>query len=165
MSWSERRAALAALAALALTAGCGFRPVYGSGGAVGGLDGGVRVAQPTGRAGYYFARALRARLGEPGADAAYEAETSLRFSPQETAITVEDDITRINLVGAATWRLVRRADGEVAAEGRVEAVSAYNTLAAPYATRTAAEDAERRVAEALAERVFLELAAAPRPAA
>ena len=157
MWWCDRRRAAVALAAAALAAGCGFRPVHGDGG-LAGAAGGVRVAQPPGRIGYFFAEALRARLGPPGPSAlALDADLSL--DRRETVITVADDVTRYDVVGTARYRL-RAEDGDLAAEGAVSAVTGYNTLAAPYATRRAAEDAERRVAEALASRVFLELAAA-----
>jgi LPS-assembly lipoprotein len=164
MSWSDRRRALGALAAAALAAGCGFRPVYGDFGggdaAAEVVDRRIRVESPPGRTGYFYARALRRKLGQGGAEAPFVLESTLSFGERETAITVEDDVTRFDVIGAATWRLSRVAGAEPVAEGSVRAVSAYNTLALPYATRTAAEDATRRVSEELAARVFIDLAAA-----
>ena len=159
MSFSDRRRALAALAATVATAGCGFRPVYGSGSGRA-FERRIRVAEPPGRRGYFYARALRRRLGEAGPDATLTLETRLSFAERATAITVEDDVTRFDILGAAAWRLSERGDAAAIAEGEAEAATAYNTLARPYATRTAERDAERRLAEELAARVFLELAAA-----
>jgi hypothetical protein len=45
----------------------------------------------------------------------------------------------------------------------VRTASGYNTLASPFATRAARLDAERRVVEDLAARVFLTLANALTP--
>ena len=156
MSWSDRRAILvAATAALAL-GGCGFRPVHATGGDGQGAIGPVRVVAPEGRRGYLYARALRAKLGGAAGANGPRLETALRFGERETGITVEDDVTRFSIVGEAAWRLSE--GGAEIASGVARAASAYTTLAAPYAARTAAADAERRVAEELAARVFLDLA-------
>lgn len=162
MSFSDRRRALAALIALgaaSATTGCGFRPVYGAGSGRA-FERRIRVQEPPGRSGHFYARALRRRLGEPGPDAAMTLETRLSFGERATAITVEDDVTRFDILGAARWRLTERGASDALAAGEAEAATAYNTLARPYATRTAELDAERRLAEELAARVFLELAAA-----
>jgi LPS-assembly lipoprotein len=159
--WScDRRAALAALAAVAV-GGCGFRPLYGPDAAGGsGMIGQIDVVQPPGRDGYHYQRALRRRLGDAGADPAYALETTLRFDQRETAITVDADVTRYDILGAAEYRLIPTGAAEPVLTGAVEAVSAYTTLAAPYATAVAERDARRRVAEALAVKVQGALASA-----
>jgi LPS-assembly lipoprotein len=163
MSCSERRRAVLGLGAAALfwpLAGCGFRPLYATAedGAVG-APGNVRVESPPGREGYYYQRALRRRLGEAGESARWRLATTLAFDRRETAITVEADVTRYDVLGSARWRLFPVGETELAAEGVVDASSAYNTLAAPYATAVAERDALRRVSEALAQRVFVAVGA------
>ena len=68
-------------------------------------------------------------------------------------------MTRFDVIGRADFTLRERAGGAARLEGVARSVSAYSTLATPYATRIAAQDASRRVAEDLAERVFAQLAA------
>lgn len=160
MSSPDRRRALALLAG-GLLAGCGFQPLYGEqGGVAGGLRGEVAVSGADGRLGYHFRNRLRRRLDDPRPDAAFTLTVALSVSDEGLAITRQDDVTRISVTGEARWRLARRGDGEEA-EGVVRSTSGYSTLASPYATRIARRDAERRVAEDLAERVFARLAALP----
>ena len=137
-----------------LTGGCGFRPLYGSGGDGGGVVGQVRVVAPPGRDGYYYQRVLNRRLGDAGETPRYTLSTTLRFDRRETAITVEEDVTRYDVLGSAAYRLTPVGTAEPALEGVAEAVSAYTTLAEPYATAVAERDARRRVSEELAQKVY-----------
>ncbi len=169
MSSPDRRRALALLAGAAtagLTAGCGFQPLYGEqNGAAGALRGEVAVGGADGRLGYHFRERLRRRLDDPRPDAGFTLEVALSLSDEGLAITRQDDVTRFSVTGEARWRLVRQSDGGAAAEGVARSTSGYSTLASPYATRIARRDAERRIAEDLAERVFARLAALPAPPA
>lgn len=155
---SRRRALLAAAAAT--LAGCGFRPVYGDGpdGAPA-LRGAVIVEPAPGRLGFAFNNRLRRRFGPPGPDAAMTVSATLAFQETGLAISRDDDITRFDIAGRAAFVVTRRVDGAELDAGAVEAVSAYSTTASPFATRAAQRDAQRRVAEELAERVFLRIAA------
>jgi|AACY02.2.fsa_nt_gi Predicted secreted (periplasmic) protein (DUF2159). len=162
MSWFDRRGMLAVLALGAIGPACGFRPAYQPIGAVapGASAQAMQVAQPPGRAGYYYARALRRSLRvQGGVGAALRIESRLSFEERETAITVDDDVTRIAVTGRVAWRALD-GDREIS-RGEERATSGYTTIAAPFAVRTAADEAERRIAEALAQRVFLALLAAP----
>jgi LPS-assembly lipoprotein len=158
MSWSSpprrtgRRAALALLAAIATT-GCAFRPVYGGGDALA-----VAVAQPEGRSGYYYAARLRRRAGDAAAPT-LRVDTALDLRGEGLAIAQDDAITRFNVIGRAVYTVVRLSDGAVLHRGDARSVSAYDATASQFATRAARQDAERRVAEDLAERVFASLAA------
>lgn len=165
MWWPDRmqgrRRALAALAG-GLVAGCGFQPLYlEQGGAASALRGQVAVTGADGRLGFMFRERLRDRLDTPRPDSSHTLDVALRFTDTGLAITRRDDITRFTINGEATWRLTRRGDGAVVADGLARSASGYSTLASPFATRAARLDAERRVAEDLAERVFARLAALP----
>ncbi len=155
----DRRRLLLGLAAASALGGCGFRPLHGGGGADP-VVGRVRVVPPPGRAGYYFQRALSRRLGAAGEEPRYTLSTTLRFDRRETAITVEADVTRYDVLGAAAFRLVPAGAAEPTLEETVRAVSAYTTLAAPYATAIAERDARRRVSEELARKVHAAVAVA-----
>jgi LPS-assembly lipoprotein len=146
------------LAGAALAGGCGFRPLYGAGGAGGALDGQVALEGLSGRAGYHFRQTMRGRVGDPGPEPRYVLAVDLDLEDEGLAITPEDDVTRISLTGRARWTLRDRAAGGEALTGEARATSAYNTTGTPFATRVAAEDAERRVAQDLAERVFAQIA-------
>jgi LPS-assembly lipoprotein len=158
--WSpDRRRFVAAVAAgaAAATGACGLRPLHGGAGG-GGLQGDVALAPMGGRVGYAFREALRARIGDPTSDASYDLSVEVALDADDLAISERDDITRIDVLGTATYVLTARATGEPVGEGVVRSASGYNTLASPYATRIARFDAERRVIEDLATRVHFELA-------
>jgi len=162
---AARRRALRLIAGAAAAgglSGCGFQPLYGEqGGAAGALRGEVAVSGADGRLGFQFRDRLRRRLDDPRPEAAFTLAVALSLSDEGLAITRQDDVTRFSVTGEARWRLVRGRDGAEIAQGVVTSSSGYSTLASPYATRIARRDAERRVAEDLAERVFARLATLP----
>lgn len=151
-----RRGALGFVLALG---GCGFRPLYAPDARGGALWGRVRLEGVDGREGWHFRQAFTRRLGEPGPDAAYTLAVALSFSERGLAITRTDAITRIDVIGEARYALTPDGADAPTAQGVARSVTAYNTLANPYATRVAADDAARRVSEDLAARVFLRIAA------
>lgn len=153
------RAALAALATCAISA-CAFQPLHRKGGAVAELRKSVLLTGVEGREGYAFRRILERRLGAPGDDPAFILEARLTFERRGLAITRDDSVTRFDVIGIAQFTLRDAEGGKVRAEGVARALSAYSALATPYATRVAAQDADRRVAEDLAERVYAQIAAA-----
>ncbi|TVQ56391.1 MAG: hypothetical protein EA355_07085 [Rhodobacteraceae bacterium] len=157
---SDRPTRRGALGLVLAVGGCGFRPLYAPDAGGGALHGQVRLEGVEGREGYYFRRALRRRLGDPASDAAYTLTVALTFSERGLAITPTDDITRVDVTGEARYALTPHGAETPTTQGVARSVSAYNTLANPYATRVAADDAARRIAEDLATRVFLRIAAA-----
>lgn len=161
MSSPDRRALLVGLAGLAV-GGCGLRPLYGAGGG-GVLHGATVVRAGEGRQAYAFREAMRRRIGDPSAEAAFDLAVEVRLEADDLAISEQDDITRIDIRGLAAYVLSERATGTEIERGVVRTASGYNTLASPYATRAARLDAERRVVEDLAARVFLTLANALTP--
>jgi LPS-assembly lipoprotein len=160
MSSSDRRRALAWLGGAFALAGCGFRPLYGAGGPAGPLQGNVVVIGASGRFGYHFNQEMRRRVGASSDSPRFALTVALSFREEEFAITEENDATRLNIEGAARYSLVDQTTTKEVASGEAKAVSAYNTLTTPYSTRIAQQDAQRRVAEDLARRVFVRLSAA-----
>lgn len=159
MSSFERRALLMGLAAFGLT-GCQIRPLYAPGPGAPDVVSQVFVESPPGRDGYYYQRALRRRFGEAAPDAPWRLVSTLSFERESASITVEADVTRYDVIGRARYALIARGQAEPTREGVVEAQSAYNTLAAPYSEAVAERDAQRRISETLAQRVFLAVAGA-----
>lgn len=152
----RRRMALLTLGGAGLAAGCGFQPVYDRA-ASGDLRGSVRLTGVRGSTGRQFRKAFEKRAGRVHGEPRYTLDVDLTFSESDLAISTERDVTRFDVTGSAAFALAE-AGGKVL-EGDVVSVSSYNTLASPYATRVAGEDAERRVSEDLADRVFARIAA------
>ncbi len=151
--WWSRRALLAAAAAA--PAGCGFAPVYAPAAGDGALAtelAAVELPDADSRFSFELRRALERQLDPTGLGLAkrYRLETRLRRSTENLAIQLDAVVTRRDLTVAAIYRLVDRADGRVLARGRVERTASFNIRGAPYSDRVAAEDADRRVAAALA---------------
>ncbi|MEO1000412.1 MAG: LPS assembly lipoprotein LptE [Pseudomonadota bacterium] len=168
MSSSERLSRRRLLGGLALLplAGCGFEPVYGEGAPAATLRGGIAIGQVEGqgRAAFFMRERLERRFGD-AADPAYTLDAAFQFTTSGLAITQDNDITRFNMVGTATWRLTPRGTAEAAATGDVEGFTAYSATASVFATRTARRDAEKRLAEDLAERIAIRVAVAAREVA
>jgi LPS-assembly lipoprotein len=156
MSSSSRRALL--LGALAATAGCTLRPLYGPQGATGTAAREALALGPlSGRNGYVFREAIGRRfLLDPGAPLVLTVDLAVRQTG--LAISREGDIGRFNIEGTARFALRDRQGEAPLLEGSVRSISGYSTLASAYATRVAREAAEERVLTDLAERVFAQIA-------
>ena len=152
MSWSRRGALLAAAA---LTAACGFEPVYAPGASDGALAAELAAVQlPDAQTLFDFElrRALERQLDPTGRGAAprYRLETRLTRRVEDLAIQLDGVVTRQDLTVAAVYALIDAADGRVLDRGRVARTASFNIRGAPYSDLVAREDADRRVAEALA---------------
>jgi LPS-assembly lipoprotein len=159
--------AFAAAAVLAL-AGCGWEPVYGT--ATGGASAPAQVglAQTTvalipERNGQLLRQALQARLdrGSGGVEQRYElAVNGLSISGEPLAIQRDNTTSRVRLVGVAPWSLtslgpVRR----TLASGQARVVDGYNVIDQQYfASDLDSEAVQRRMIDALAEQITLQIA-------
>ncbi len=160
--------ALALLSAFAL-AGCGFHPLYG------GLNAGMQKTLATvdvepmpDRIGYELRNKMIDLLDGPGSEqgAAYRLKLELTQTTQgvalQNAATPGEStvITRYNDTLKVTYTLTDMA-GKVVTSGIETGLSAYNVLpsspSANYATLAAQQDADRRAAEDIAERIRLDL--------
>ncbi|WP_127108189.1 hypothetical protein [Pararhodobacter zhoushanensis] len=159
MSLSDRRKVLAGLGALALTGACGFRPVYGDGGAGRVLRNAVRADDPVSRRDYQFLHALEETLGRPTAPRFALAYT---IAVREVGRGSVDDFgtTRVQLFGTVDFTLTDITSGTVLAQDQVLATGVYSTTGTQLATATAAEDADlrlmRMLADSLATRLYTE---------
>ena len=155
---SDRRAFVAG--GLALLAGCGFRPVYGPGGAGGALRGAVRLADPASRAEFHLVAAVEELLGRP--DAARLALAYTLTQEQVGAGLVQGfGDTRVQVFGTLAYTVTDIATGAQRAQGSVTGNVAYSTTGTQLATLTAAEDAERRLMRMLAESLVTRLYTEP----
>lgn len=157
---SDRRAFI--LAAALLAGGCGFQPLYAPGTPAANMIGTIVVAPIAGDEPAFLMRErLTARLGAVEL-ADYRLEVTLRLTRRGVALTQQDYTTRYNITGIADYRLIPLAGGPPIRAGQVEFLTGYSApaseTASAFASRVAEQDAERRLATTLADRIVLELA-------
>lgn len=150
------------IAATLLTA-CGFRPLYG------GVNSGmaatlasIYVEPVPDKLGYELRNKMIDLLDGPGtpSGARYRLKLSLTTSTQGIALQNDATITRYNDTLKVEFVLTDMA-GKVITQGTETGLSAYNVLPsssnANYGTLAAQQDADRRAAEEIAERIRLDL--------
>jgi LPS-assembly lipoprotein len=161
MSSSDRRTALALLAALPLAA-CGFAPVHGPGGAGDALRGRILADAPNTRLAYAFVARFEDRLGRAEAPAWALGYT---IATREIAVGVSADnvTTRYNLTGRLTWSIRPMGGDEPVLSGAEESFTAFSATGSAVSTLTARRDAEDRlmaiIADHLVTRLYAEVAA------
>jgi len=156
------RAFIALAFALALS-GCGFRPLYGSYGAD---PGGQRVFATIyvapielERAGYELRNSLIDIL-EASANpqnAIYQLNVKLNEKSEGIALNTTGSVTRYNYTLTAHYELMDARKGVMLVQGDESTLSAYNVVTSPYATLIAKQDAQKRAATDIAERLRLDL--------
>jgi LPS-assembly lipoprotein len=163
-----RRRGLVFLPLLPLLGSCGFRPVYGSssGGAAGPAQAGlaaVSVALIPERSGQLLRQALQERLERGGAGVAhrYDLVVSFGLGAEGIAIAPDSSSSRTRLIGTASWRLVSQdTQRSTLISGTARDVDGYNILDQQYfAADLENEVVQKRVVEALADQIALQLAA------
>jgi LPS-assembly lipoprotein len=150
--------AAAAAASLAL-AGCGFTPLYATPGLTSKLAS-IHVVTPEGRTGFLLGQHLddafaRNRQGP----AAYSMRLALAEARYPRGVRTDNVATRYEYVVTADYTLANLPAGDVAKKGRVRVEITYDSADQPYASITAAQDAQDRAAEEAARRIELEIAA------
>ena len=166
-----RRALLAGLgscAALSLLAGCGFRPVYmktasGEAGVAQHEMAAVFVETIGERSGQLLRQALQQRFERagPGVERRYRLNVGYGIAGEGIAIQPDTSVTRIRLIGDANWYLIAEDPAKTRlASGHARAVDGYNILNQQYFFGDLSnEDAQRRLAEVLADQIAIQVAA------
>lgn len=157
---SDRRRFLAGLGALALASGCGFRPVYGTGGTGQALRGAIRADDPATRGDFHFVAAFEDLIGRPDNPRLALAYTIAR---RESGVGSLPGIgaTRMQVFATLDFTLTDIATGAERASGQVDGNVAYSTTSTQLATLAAAEDADLRLMRMLAERLVTRLYTEP----
>ena len=153
-------------AALLALGGCGFHPVYGSSGAVAGAADeltAVDVSLIPERPGQLLRQALQQRLTGTGFNASakrYQLVVSLGILAASVGEQQDSSITRIRQLGTANWTLKRLDPGQsFVASGVARTLDGVNVIDEQYfASDVAAETANRRIADNLADEITLQLA-------
>ena len=157
MSSSDRRQFLFLMAAMPVAA-CGFAPAYGLGGAASGLQGRIRVDDPSDKNGFDLVERLEERLGRPEAPV-YALSFAIVTKPIGVGITPENAITRYNLTGSIDWGLTDTATGTRLTGGRVTSFTSYSATGSTVAGLAAEQDAAMRLMRLLADQIVTRLIA------
>jgi LPS-assembly lipoprotein len=161
------RRGLFALGAGAALSGCGFQPVYmptasGNAGVAQRELAAIQVAIIPGRPGQLLRQALQDRLemGASGVARRYDLAVGFGVSGEGIAVLQDTDPTRVRLIGIATWSLVAQDSGRTKlGSGSARTVDAVNVINGQYfAADLEGEAIQRRIAEALADEITIQLA-------
>lgn len=137
-------------------AGCGFQPVYQSGGPSDMLFERTSVSEPKSRLAFYATQRLEEILGQ-NTQGAYVLTPTFRQSTQSLGTTSDGTNSRINLIGSARVTLARADDQAQVLEFNTSSFTGYSTTASTVATAASQKDAEERLARILADRIIDQL--------
>jgi LPS-assembly lipoprotein len=166
MWWSDRKVGrdIAVLAMLAALAGCGFRPLYGKySGDPDSSDelASVAVASISDRNGQLVHNALLATLnpkGEPSRPR-FRLVVSVGTTEAQEAIQQDETATRDQVTYTVTYILFEVASNLPLAQGSFSRVLSYDYLDQHYSNVVAAEDTQKKSADAIAKQIVDNLAA------
>ena len=137
---------------------CGFQPVYGPEGAAKGLHGRIEIEDPSNQYTFDLARQLESRLGLPNAPD-YVLSTNLAINQTQLGLTSNNDITRYNISGTASYVLRERGTEQTVTQGTVDSFTSFSGTGTPFATQTAQADAQSRLMVILADQIVSRLLA------
>jgi len=145
------------VALLPLLAGCGFHPLYGDARLQPQLTS-IFVEPVAERDGYELRNTLINLLDSNGVSAgkAYHLKLLLNETNQGVALQNDATITRYNDTLTVVYVLTD-ATGKEVTRGTQSSLASYNTVTSPYATLAGQQDADKRAAQEIAERIRLNL--------
>ena len=163
---------LAAIPVCLLLGGCGFHPLYAipdmPKGAMQASLQSIYVEPVPDRVGYDLRNQLIDLIDGQGEPAGARYRLRITLSTKSEAIGVQSQttpggvtqtaITRYNDKITAEYELFDAKTNAVVTRGVETGLTAYNVLASPYATLTVQQDADRRAAEDIADRIRVDLA-------
>ena len=162
------RRRLLVLAAGASLSGCGFQPVYmptasGNAGVAERELAAIKVDLIPDRPGQVLRQALQDRLERSASGVAqlYELSVALGFTGEGIAIQPDSTATRIRSTGSAYWTLIAQDRGRTRlSRGSAKAVDGLNVIDTQYFMADMENEAvTRRLADALADQIVMQLAA------
>ncbi len=158
-----RRAGL--LGAATALSGCGFHPLYAppSGGTATGAElQAVYIGIMPERSGQLLRQALQRRFEGTGDGIAkkYELTANLGISSEAIAIQRDSSATRVRMVGTAPWFLkMFSLDQKLLTQGSARILDGYNVNNQQYfAADLESETVVRRIAEAIADQITIQVA-------
>ena len=154
MSLSDRRQFLATLGLIPLAA-CGFTPLYSENSPASAMNGRIALDIERSRMGFAMRERLESRLGVAQIPE-YRLTIVLSVKSEDTVIQRDNSITRYTLRSFADYTLTQ--GDKTVLRDQVQAVTAYNATASPFATDAAERDARQRLAFTLADQIVTRLA-------
>ena len=147
-------------------AGCGFPPVYmptasGKPGVAARELSAIDVAIIPDRPGQLLRQALQERFGsDAGGPHRYRLGVQFYIAGEGVGIQPDNTITRIRLIGTANWTLTSREPARtVLTTGSARAMDGYNVFDQQYFAATLEnEQVQKRISEAVADQVAMQLA-------
>lgn len=155
-----------------LLSGCGFHPLYAvpgaSDGAMQARLGSIYVEPVPEKLGYELRNQLIDLLDGPSHPGGARYRLRVTLTTKSEAIGVQSQtttsgvtqtaITRYNDTLKAEYELVDASSNAVVTKGIETGLTAYNVLSSPYATLAVQQDADKRAAEDIADRIRIDLA-------
>lgn len=162
------RATAAVLAACLGLSGCGFAPVYGTGGPSGHANAAATTALSSTtvevlgeRSNQLLRQALQTRLERFGgkAKSTYVLTAPYGFAEDIAGVDVNTNVTRIRISGTSNWVLRDASSHAVVTSGMARAVSGVNIFDSQFfATTQEIEVEQRMMAETLADQIVSQIA-------
>jgi len=153
----DRRTLFLTLTALPL-AGCGFTPVYQSGGAAGQLQGRIRTGVIKGRDGFNLVKQIEQGLGSPNAGAPFSMQVDLSVTEDTLILNATTGIARYTLNAVAAVVVKDIANNSVVFQDRMRETTGYSGTSQTGYTNAARLDAHMRLMTALGDQIVLRLA-------
>jgi LPS-assembly lipoprotein len=146
----------AVIAACLLLAACGFHPMYSR--TLEPQMSSIFVEQIAERDGYELRTALIDLLNSDGREGGKKYRLKITLSESSQGIALQNDatITRYNNTLSAKYELTD-AGGAMLKQGTQSELASYNVVNSPYASLVAQQDADKRAAQDMAERIRLDL--------
>ena len=144
-------------AASALTA-CGFQPVYGPGAASTAILGQIEVDEIKTSDGFHLARQLEHRLGR-SSQPQFGLSIALTTEEKGVAVTSDNQTTRIEIFGTATYALRALGSNEVVLTGKANSFTGYSTTGTTVSELASERDARERLMIILADQIATQLLA------
>ena len=144
--------------ALALAAGCGFRPVHGGGAQEDWLAllRGARLQVPESAVGWQLARFLRAHQAGAEASRGHTLVVDLSLGRDDLLVQRDSDVIRSAVRLRGEYALLDGA-GEALLSGALLVSAAYNRAGGGFANEVALRNAEERAAREFAEQLWRRL--------
>jgi LPS-assembly lipoprotein len=158
MSLFNRRQVLTALCLTLVLGACGFTPIYSDGSAATGLYGRIEITAGKGRESFEMRERLIERFGF-AASPEYNLTYTYFVDSEGLAVSRTAEITRYNLDGISSFKVTDITSGSVVFTGTVKSKTAYSATSETYPTRVAEQDAQSRLALALADQIITHISA------
>ena len=152
------RTAIVALALTAMLGGCGFTPLYATGGGIQDLPA-IEVMAPQGRVAYLLREDLEDAIGrDKSRPAVWRLDIDVVQVRDPRGLRRDNVAERYELGLTVKYSLTSLATGKVARTGEVVSEVSYDAADAPYAGIAARQDSQERAAADSARRIQIQLA-------